>query len=209
MPPQQYQYPAPPPQPEQQNPYDFFMEQEGPKQRGGGLGNSPLKKALLIVGLFVGVLTLLGVILAIVSHKPNNTAPLITIAQDQQELIRIASDGAKHGRSTTIQNYAVTAESSLTSAQSSLVAFMAKQGIKVNAKSLDASHSPTTDQALATALTAETYDSTFTSISQAALAKYIRDLNQEISVAPTRAEATLLQQQNAYAQLLQKQLSPQ
>jgi flagellar basal body-associated protein FliL len=190
-----------------ENPYDFFMEQQKAKSsRLGNIGTSPIKKLVMIVGLVVVVLGLVAVIIAIATKPTTQSTALVTIAQDQAEIIRVAGDAVKNSHSDVIQNFAATATVGLASSQQDLLSYMAKNGTKVNDKVLALGHSSKTDQALTAALAADTYDTSYESIMRANLSKYEHDINQGISAAQTKQEVTLLQKANSGAQLLQTML---
>jgi hypothetical protein len=205
---QPYQFPAKP-QEIEKSPYDFFMEP--PKQsRGGiGLGDASAKKFIFIVVAVIAFLGLLFGIMAMASKPTGNGPALTRIAQEQQEMIRVSADPAKNSHSDTVQNFAVTLQLGLTSAQQSTLAYMAKTGTKVSPKTLALGASAKTDQALASALAADTYDSTFESIMATSLNNYVRDLSAESKAAQTIAERQMLKKDLDSAQLLQKMLPGQ
>lgn len=206
--PQPYRFPAQSVQEPEGTPYDFFME--SPKSRKGmGFDSSPVKKLVMMVGLVVVVLSLLAIILALASKPTGNSNSLIAIAQEQTELMRVAADGAKNSHNTDIQNFAVTTQVSLSSTQQKLLNIMAKQGVKTTDKTLVLGHSAKTDQALQSAIAADTYDSTFSSIMRANLSTYVHDLNQEEATATSKAELNVIKDADAGAQLLQKILPQQ
>jgi len=204
---QPYQFPAKPREPEE-NPYEFFMEP--PKQvRPGlnlGLSDTPAKKFIFVVVAIFAFLGLLAAILAMASKPSTSSTGLLKIAQDQQEMIRVAGNATTNSHNDDLQNFAVTLQLGLTSAQQGVVTYMAKTGTKTNDKSLSLSQNPKTDQALNAALAADTYDTMFESIMRASLSTYDHDLNEEAGVAQTTTEKKLLQDDIASAELLQKML---
>ncbi len=168
-----------------------------------------MQKALIILGVLVAVLILLAVIIAMASGSKNDTLPLVSVAQTQQEIIRVSSDGAKNIRSGSLQNFAVTAQVSLRSSQQEVLSYLKKQGTKVKGKQLDLAKKPATDKALSAALAANTYDATFASVIKTELDSYDQKLAEATAAATTKKEQDLLQKQSVGAQLLRRQLTDQ
>lgn len=207
MPPNQYQFPAPPPQQPEHNPYGFFMEP--PKPQRQLFGGSPLKKYGLLAAILAVVLILIVIIISLATGGNDNNATLLGIAQKQQELIRVAADGAKNSKNTSITNFAATTQVSLSSAQQDIIGYMAKRGAKVNDKTLALGRDAQTDKALGAALAANTYDTTFTSVMQSDLTTYKTALDNARTTAATKTEQDLLKQQVTNAELLGKMLVAQ
>lgn len=200
------QYPAPPQQPEQ-NPYDFFMQQpDAAKKPPFGASGSPLQKALFIGGLLIVLLIILAVIMAMASGSKKDTTPLLSVAQSQQEIIRVSGDASKELRSVELQNFAVTSEVSMITAQRELLAHMDKVGGRPENKLLALGKKSQTDQALSAALAANTYDSTFRSSMTSEFQLYATNLQKASAAATTKSERDLLQKQLSEAELLFKQL---
>ncbi len=181
------------------------MEPDKPQR--SPIGGSPLKKYGLIVGVIVAVVLLVIIIIAMATGGKDSSAGLLTIAQEQQELIRVSADGAKNSKSTQLLNFSATAQVSLASSQKDLTAFMAKHGVKTDDKVLALGKDAQTDQALSGALASNTYDTTFNSVIQAELATYVKNLDAAIQTATTKTEQNLLKKQSANAQLLSKMLT--
>lgn len=217
-PPNPNPYPTPPtpeslPQPpQQQDParYDFFMgsEQSGKKGLLPGSG-SPMQKMLFIVGAFVVALILIALVVIMLSGSKGNTAPLLSVAQSQQEIIRVATDGAKNVRGSKLKNFAVTAQVAVASAQRETLAQLKKQGVKPKTKDLALLKKVDTDKALAAALAANTYDTTFTSTMTTELEGYTARLEDAAAVATTKSELALIEKHRTGAELLRKQMLDQ
>jgi hypothetical protein len=87
--------PAPPPitpgGPQDQ--YNFIMNPGGPAPKKSLLPSDKKKKMLLFVGGGVTLLIVLLMLISILSNRPNDiTDQLVTIAKQQNELIRIAEN---------------------------------------------------------------------------------------------------------------------
>lgn len=109
----------------------------------------------------------------------NNFIPsMVTVAQDQYELVHLAAGGVQNAVDDNTRNFAVTAQASLQSQQNDTVAYLAGNGRKVKTKELAAKLSKPLDSRLSDALAASNYDSTFRDIMKSSLTAYQHDLQQ-------------------------------
>jgi hypothetical protein len=201
--------PVPPPQPHE---YDFLVNSQKPPKRSFSLpGNSskPIRIAIVVGGLLI-LIIVFSVIKSALSGG-GNTQALITVGQDQQQIIHITTSITQGDQqtslSTTNQNFAVTANASLTSAQTQLVAYMKTNGHKVSAKTLGLRVSANTDEQLKTAIANTTYDSTFQSVMQTQLSNYEQALRAAYKQTSGPKGRKLLTDQFNGAQLLLQQLN--
>lgn len=210
MPPNQNQFPAPlstPPGQPEHDPYAFFME-PGKAPKKNLLGGSSNKKLFIIAGAVVGLLLLIVFLASLSAGGNKNAAQILTLAQTQQEVIRVAKDGSKNAQSTELKNFAATTITSVSSDQQQLLALFAKNGKKIKPKDLAGGKNPQTDQALAAALAANTYDSTFASTMNSELKTYAGQLKNLAAISgPT--SAPLLKKEIDNAGKLQKDLEAQ
>lgn len=200
MPPLQ-QFPAPAPEQPEQSPYDFFMENQHPQKKGPGA-----KMLFVVVGALVGLLVIVGVIAAALMGGSEEIGPELSVAQSQQEIIRIATDGTKNAKSSNLQNFAYTTSLTVTSAQQEYLEILGRYGVKVDAKELALGQNAQSDKALAAALNVNTYDTTFSSIMKSELDKYEIKLNEVAAKVTNKKDQAIIQKQNAGAQLLRAQL---
>lgn len=213
MPPQSSQpdFPASSQQPPH-DPYDFFMGSQKKHKKGlpGGLGGASLPLKLLIGALCAMFLVIIVVVvLSFFSGGKDTTTPLVAIARDQQELIRVSTLGSKSVGSTQLKNFAATAQASLTTAQQQLITRIQRSGTKVDTKLLTSTDSATTNEALTAALAANTYDVTFTTVMQTGLTDYLNKLETAAGASASKSEKLLLSNQAAQAKLLIQQLGNQ
>lgn len=185
-------------------PYDFFMNPQ-PQKNNISLGNLFGNKKVIIFAAVVVVLLLLIVVLSAGGGKQAPT-PLLSVAQAQQEIIRVSADGAKNAQSTDLKNFAVTTGLSLSSDQRILLSYMGAHGAKPKTKDLSLTQNPQTDQALAAAAAANTYDTTFSATMQHELDDYQNKLETASSTATLKSEQALLKRESDNAALLRKQL---
>jgi hypothetical protein len=130
------------------------------------------------------------------------------VAQDQHELIHLATNASQQqGITTTDQNFAATAQLSLTSAQSVTVKYLVANGNKISLKVLSLKVSTATDAQLTAAAAATTYDQTFQAIMKAKLTTYVSSLQQTYKQTTGKNGRALLNNDYNQAQLLLTQLN--
>ncbi|HVV25515.1 MAG TPA: hypothetical protein VHC21_00575 [Candidatus Saccharimonadales bacterium] len=211
-----YQPPAPAPPPispaPQPSGYDFITNPSAPPRRGPNLlpsnASTPMRLVVVVGGLLV--LLILFLILKGLLSGGGNTEALINVAQDQQQIIHLttnATSNSQVGLSTTNENFAVTAQASLTSAQQQLITYLATNGHKVKTKTLSLKISSSLDQELQTAATNSTYDSTFKQTMQNQLSSYQQALRTAYAQTKGPKGRQLLSDQFNAAQLLLQQLN--
>jgi hypothetical protein len=139
-----------------------------------------------------------------------NTPALISVAQEQQEIIHLttnATSNSQTGLSTTNQNFAVTAQASLTSDQRQLITYLANNGHKVKDKTLGLKINASLDQELQTAATNSTYDNTFKQTMQTQLSEYQQALQAAYKQTTGPKGRVLLTNQFNASKLLLQQLN--
>ncbi len=188
------------------NPYDFIFQENVPKR---GLGGGDKKKTLIIFATIV--LAVIGLLILILSlafrGSGSDTAPYISIAQQQAEMIRITTPAneADALRTQAAKNLATNAQAVLQTDQKLLVDLLGKNGTKIGEKELAAKQSAATDAALEAAKTTGTYDSTYVSTMQTSLKTYQQTLQLTYQKAMTDTEKDLLTKQYNNATLLLEQ----
>jgi hypothetical protein len=199
--------PAPPaPQPHE---YEFITNPGQPSRRGFNplSGGASLPKRIAIISGGLLVLLIIFLIIRGVLSGGGNTETLINVAQDQQQLVHLAENaGEQEGLSVTNQAFAVTAQATLTSAQTQLVTYLKDNGHKVNEKTLNLKVSTTLDEQLKTAAGNSTYNSTFKETMQTQLKDYQQALRQAYNQTTGPKGRKLLSDQFNGSQLLMQQL---
>lgn len=194
--------PAPPPAPlpngAQPTPYDFIMNPERrpkkPSLFGGGGGNKTTK--LVLIGAVGVVLLLVGVVLIsfLDSATKSKSQSLLSIAQQQQEIIRVADLGLVEGTaSPDSKNIAITTKISLQSNQQELMALIAKSGQKDAAASLGFKKDDKTDAQLTASKQNGLYDKTFKQIFKREIDEYGASLKEVYEGSKSDTEKQLLQ----------------
>jgi hypothetical protein len=212
MNPQQHYPGVQPPQAPQQNPYDFFLNPQQPARPPRfrlpiGNGSTLQQKALVGGGLAVILILLLVIVSAILGGgNKKQSAQLLTIAQQQTELIRVA-DLAKDQtavRDSDTQVLSVNTGLSLSSAQNQLLPLI-KTVKSPTDKKLSLRLNEQTDSKLTTAAQDNRYDEIFTSIINEQLVAYQASLKTAYNSSHSTKEKNILNSAYQGADLLLKE----
>lgn len=209
LPPQNVNQPPVAPQPGTpgHNPYEFIMNPEKPAKKPVALAGNSLTQRLLIAGGGLVILIILVIVVAslITSGGKEKTTNFLAIAQEQTELVRIASDASTHVTSIPAQNLAQNVQASVASQNGELLAYLKKTGQKVSPAQLTLKHSKTTDATLTAAQENNTYDTAFKTVIQADLDTYMASLKKAYKLNPGPNGNALLSKQYDAAALLKTQ----
>jgi hypothetical protein len=161
-----------------QDQYNFILNPDiGPQKK------SPLPslgtKQLIILGVAgIFLLGLIGMLVYSLSNRgPTNKQQLISIALEQNELIRVSTIAIKEAKGTQARNLAMTTKLSLRSDQSSLIAALGSQNVKLSSKQLQGGKKTQNDQKLTEATQNNRFDEVYLELIQKALVDYQRNLN--------------------------------
>lgn len=196
------QYPGQqPPQPVQNptDPYAFIMQNGAPQPKSKftlPTGGSPVKRALIFGGGFLGIIVVSLMLLSLLSGGGGQRDKLIALAQEQTEIIRVAelARNERAVRSTTTQSLASTTSLSVSSSRVQTIALIS--GKKPNEKTLALKKSTKTDTLLASAASNNEYDKVFTDTITSKLKAYQTNLKKLFNESKSTKEKTVLQ--NAY-----------
>jgi hypothetical protein len=182
------------------NPYEFIVTPNTPKHSGKLLGgNAFLAKIGLLVGGAIVIMIMAAVLLNALVPNKGGTAELTTIAQQQQELIRVATIGSEQAQGQAAQNFAASVQYGLTSDQNQLLQYLAGQGKKVGTKTLALKQNSKTDQLLADAASAGNFDTVFTQTVTDQLATYQKTLETTYKATSGKNAKALLQSEYSAA----------
>lgn len=201
MQPQQPYGPAP-------NNYDFIVNPSPPPKKSLiplPTGSSMLQRIAIVGGGLVILIIIIAIFASLLSGG-SNTAPLVSIAQQQNELIRVATLGTQQATDQSAKNFAQSTELSLTTEQQQLLGYLKDHGTKVSAKQLALTQSTKTDTELAAAQAASTFDSTFEQVMQTQLSSYAQSLKTTFAGTTGVNARKLLNADYTAANLLLKQL---
>ncbi|HET8669388.1 MAG TPA: hypothetical protein VFM05_01825 [Candidatus Saccharimonadales bacterium] len=193
--------------PNQGNPYDFILNPQPAAKKKFGFGGSNF---LMTIGLIIGGALLLIIVLAVLlsafAPKSVGTADLITMAQVQNELIRVADQGARSGTQQATKNLGVTIQYTMQTQQKQTLTFLSQNGTNLGEKDLKLKQNASTDQQLTSAKTTSTFDLVFADIMENELTTYSNDLKQLYSKAASKKEKDLMSSFYEQTQLLISQI---
>lgn len=198
------------PQPVQQPPsYDFIMNAPQPSKGGPKLPGSQ-SSMLVRIAISFGVLILLFIAFSVVKtvlKSGSNTSNLLAVAQDQQEIIHLATAAiAEPSLTPDNLNLAATTKLSVTSSDAKLLSYMATEKLKFKPELLYIKVTTANDTALRTSAQASTYNETYKRIMQTQLEAYARDLTVAYNKTKGPAGRALLGNAYQQAKLLSNQL---
>jgi hypothetical protein len=195
------------------NPYEFIMSPQAPKQRGvrlPGVKDPFISKLIFIVIGIVIIVIVVGVLISNIFGKSKvNVGDLTVVAQTQQELVRVATQGYTLGTQPVTRKFAITTQLSLRTQQIQILDYLKTQGQKVSTKTLTLKKSATTDTQLTTARQTSTFDSTFVHLMQNSLVSYNTILEQTLSRATGTKEKKILNAEITVANALLQQVPTQ
>lgn len=175
-------------------------------------GGSSMATRILVV---VGGLFILAIVAAILMQvigggggKFSKDA-MLSVAQDQTELVRLGDRGVQDSVSETNKNFAITTSLSMKTEQAALLKYLAENGYKPNEKSLLLKQSTETDTRLDEAKSSSTFDTAYTSVMKQSLETYKQDLSTAYSSAKSDTAKSVLKARYSAADTLLLQLTGQ
>jgi len=179
--------------PAQQNPYDFLNNQPSNQRRQLFTSNNPKQKMLVSILFVAGVIFLLVVVLVVFrSLTKKDYSVYNTMLKKQTEIIRLANTGSTKARDSSVKNYTATIYQVTTSEKTSTLAFVKKNGVKVNEKALDAAKDANNDKALTAAESANQYDQKLSELLNSLIISYQKDIQASAQKVSTKSEKTLV-----------------
>lgn len=100
--------------------YDFILSPQAPRKPSWSLpgGTSILSRFIIFGGGLVVLLIVAAILKSLLFNNGDSYKPLITVAQDQQQLMHLAENASQEpGLSTANQNFAATVQFALKSSQ--------------------------------------------------------------------------------------------
>lgn len=183
--------------------YDFIRQYGGRPSKTPLTNMPPVTRIAVVV---VGGVLLLAVIFGFIQllAKPSDPARtiFIGIAQQQNEIARVAKEAGLDATEQPTLNFAVTTQYSISSDQTSLLTLLTASGGVPSQQVLAATQSSATDTQLTNAKTNGTYDQTYLAIAQAQLTAYQQILKQAFTTATNVKEKQWVQKAYQNAQLL-------
>lgn len=194
----------------QSNQYDFIMNPGKPPKKGALVNNNSIATRIaVIVGLVVVILIFFIIVLSLLSSSGGSNTKLTTIAQQQNEIIRVATLANNSGSTQTSQttnDFSQNCLLSITTAQQQLLAYLSAHGTKLGTKQLALTKNASTDAAITAAVASSNLDAVYTSIMKTELQAYENAVKDAYGGAKSTAEKQLLSNEYSGAVLLLQQL---
>ncbi len=184
------------------NPYDFILDSKSHKK--SILPSGSFKSRLMAVVIGGGLLIIVAVVVIklIGGAGSGQTSALVDLAEQQNEIARIAAIGEDKAISQTTKNLAFTVDLSIQSDQTNTLALLKKSGHKVSDNQLGLLKSSQTDQTLNNAASSNNFDATFTSLIKSKLQNYRIALQNVFRNSTSASEKQLIQSNFNGASLL-------
>lgn len=206
-----YDAPSLPPQPAQSphgthNPYDFIVSTE---HKPGGtfpFARSKSSKLLLLVGGMVVLFIVIWLVVSALSPKSNLQTLYIGLAQDQQEITRVAAFGTQ-ASGEDLKALAANTQMSVGTDKTKLLNYLGSKGVKVDTKTLALKQDSNSDTTLTSAKSTNTFDSALANIIANDLKSYMSNLTTAYKQTTGASAKQMLSDDYAHAQLLLKQAS--
>jgi hypothetical protein len=198
-----------PPQLDNHGQYEFIINPNLPKKSpmfSLSGGSSTLQRVAIAGGALVVLIILIIIGSSLIFGGSSITKSMISVAQAQQELIRINVIATSQAVSPSNINFAYAAQLSLTTEQQQTLAYLKTQGTKVGVKQLSLTANSATTKELTAAEAASTFDGTFDQVMQTELTSYSTLLKDTFNSATGPNARKLLNADYSAAQLLLKQL---
>lgn len=201
------------PQQPYNNPYDFIVNPEKPSRRPllNLNGTSMAMRIALITGLVVVIIIVMIVLGSLFSSHGSNVTNMTAVAQDQTELIRVATEATQSQSNyisqTTTLYFADNCLMSITSENQQLMSFLTSNGVKLSTATLALKQNSRTDAALQAAADSSTYDTAFLTAMQGDMNMYTSDIKVAFAASTNPQEKQLLSTEYKDAALLNQQLT--
>lgn len=186
------------------NPYEFIM-QPGNIEPPKGLGGNGMVKRMVIAVIGIALLlALIGFFIAAFGPKDTITPALVSIVQEQQEIIRVASKG-QESTSERTRAFAASTLYSVSTNQTELKEYLAAKKAAPNSKILGAKRSADTDKILASAKESNTFDSALQQSLNAQLTDYQTNLSSTYKKLSSKKSKAVIERSYTAVKLLLQQ----
>jgi hypothetical protein len=194
------------PQSQTPNPYEFITNPPKPGRRGLLGGASGAQRLLIIVGVVAVSLIIVLAVMRSLTNKETVTESFFSIAQQQNELVRVADIGDQKASNDKTKGLALNAKLSLKTDQADLLNYFKQNGVKVDNKRLGLTKNSVTDKRLESADTTGTFDATFREVMKEQLTTYQNSLKDTFSSTNNGENRLVLDRYYKHSQLLLTQV---
>lgn len=176
-----------------------------PKASGGGISQNPfVMKLLFLAGGAVVFMIVAGFAINIFYGDKTNIQGIVSLTQQQQEIIRI-SGKITDSTSQATKNAAISTQATITTHQAEWILFLGQRDRKVPAKELSMKQNLATDRRLSQATATSTFDIAFKQVMRAQLEEYAAALKAAHAKASGQKEKALLAEDYNEVQILLEQ----
>lgn len=194
--------------PANNDPYNFIMQPDTKKKNGLKLGGGNLP---VTIGIIVGGAAILMIFVILIANLiggsgSSSKSNLISLAQTQNEIVRVSGKAESAAKIRAVRNLAVTIDMSLTSQQQQVIGVLTKNGVKLDKQDLQLKQNGQTDQRLTSASSTNTFDKEYAKIMQEALGNYVTSLRQINTTSKSNTERQLTKEYITQTELLIAQI---
>ncbi len=195
-------------QPNQGSPYDFIINP--PTQPKKTLipkigGSSFAKKLILIVGGALILIIIMWIVGTIIGGSDVNEDDIVSLAQSQQEIARVAEQGEQSG-DQTIKNLAKSTQLTMSSQKQEWLQFLSERGVEVDDRRLELKKNDASDQRLTAALSTNTFGAAFLEIMGIYFNDYLALLEADFTKSSDTEQQELISKHYQQTRLLVEQL---
>jgi hypothetical protein len=192
--------------------YDFILNNDnGPKPSFKlaaplpGL-SSNLGRTLVVIGILFVLVIGYSVLMSAISGQSNVPA-ILSVLEDQKELIHITTNASQQSLPENSQNFAYTAQISLASNSGQLIKYLAINHDKFKQADLNLKINSATDLELSNSTESGTYSQTFAQVANLQIKTYMSDLSHAYNLTKGPKGRALLKNDYNQANLLLAQLT--
>jgi hypothetical protein len=190
------------------NPYDFITSSnKAPKPVGigRGSGNSFVGKLVLIIGGAIILMVVIVFVINLLFGNKTNVASLLTLAQKQQEIARVAAFGQQGLSDQAIAGAAVNTRLTMITQQQTLITYLSAHKQKINPKNLALKKDTATDKRFTQAKATSTFDIVFAQVLRQQLQEYSDSVKTSYNNSTSQQAKKLLAADYQQTQMLLKQ----
>lgn len=186
------------PPPTSQSPdtnYDFiFNNGQKPRRSFNFLTDGSKKQRVIIISVGAVIVLILFIIISSIlsSAGSGNVQQLTSIAEQQQEMIRVSTVGTNKATTSGGRNLAITSLLHMTTAQQQVMIVLKDRHALPNQKILALKHSVATDNTLNAADLNNNFDNVFGQVMQTELTNYRNSLKAAYGSSTTSGERQIL-----------------
>ncbi|QQS20275.1 hypothetical protein IPL85_02400 [Candidatus Saccharibacteria bacterium] len=158
------------------NPYDFIVNPQGSSHKSSLSGRSQTKKLLLITVVIASIILVVGMVVVMLLPKGTSSTNLVGIAQQQQEIVRIAALCERQAATEDTKGFCYTTELSISTSLSQLTEYINDTGADLDLKQMNLKQDPATDKTLDAAKATSTFDAALHKVLTAELETYLSDV---------------------------------